>query len=80
LNDEIEAATQTRAPIVPHLSESWHRTAWETFGGKGDPPVAFRHRDTLFVDYERLSPAMRRAIGDAMKAGTPGSGKSGGVP
>jgi hypothetical protein len=77
---EIEAAAQARAPIVTHLSESFHRNIWESIGGKGDAPVAFRHNDVLFTDYERLTPAMRRAIDDAKEASAPGSWKSGGVP
>ena len=77
---EVEAAAQARAPIVTHLSESFHRNIWETIGGKGDPPVAFRHNDVLFVDYERLSPAMRRTIDDAKEARAPGSWKSDGAP
>jgi len=77
---EVEAAAQARAPIVTHLSESFHRNIWESIGGKGEPPVAFRHNDALFVDYERLSPALRRAVDDAKEARAPGSWKGGGSP
>lgn len=77
---EVEAAAQARTPIVPHLSESFHRNIWESIGGTGDPPVAFRHNEALFVDYERLSPALRRAVDEAKEARTPGSWQSGGAP
>ncbi|MBL8349419.1 MAG: DUF4157 domain-containing protein [Burkholderiaceae bacterium] len=77
---EVEAAAQARAPVVTHLSESFHRNIWDSIGGKGDPPVAFRHNDVLFVDYERLSPAMRQAIDQAKEARSPGSWTGGGAP
>jgi hypothetical protein len=77
---EVEAAARARAPVVTHLSESFHRNIWESIGGKGDPPIAFRHNDVLFVDYERLSPQLRRVVDEAKEARNPGSWKSGGVP
>jgi hypothetical protein len=70
---EVAAAAQARAPIVTHLSGSFHRNIWDNIGGKGEPPVAFRHNDSLFVDYERLSPALRRAVDEAKEARSPGS-------
>jgi hypothetical protein len=70
---EIEAAAQARTPIVTHLSESFHQTIWESTGGTGKAPIAFRNKDVLFVDYEALPPAARDAVDAAKQARRPGS-------
>lgn len=64
--DDVAAAAQARRPIITHLSESFHQTIWESAGGAGKAPPAFRNNEVLFVDYERLPAAEKQAV-DASK-------------
>jgi len=71
--DDVAAAAQARQPIVTHLSESFHQNIWESTGGQGKAPPAFRNKDVLFVDYERLPAAQRQAVDAAKEVTTPGA-------
>jgi hypothetical protein len=70
---EVEAAAGARTPVVTHLSESFHQTIWESIGGTGKAPVAYRNKGVLFVDYENLPASVRDAVDAAKDARSPGA-------
>ena len=70
---EVEAAAQARAPVITHLSDAFHQNIWQSIGGKGEAPLAFRNNDVLYVNYERLPDGVRQAVDAGKNARSPGA-------
>ena len=70
---EVEAAAQARAPVITHLSDAFHQNIWQSIGGKGEAPLAFRNNNVLYVNYERLPDGVRQAVDAGKNARSPGA-------